>query len=370
MRAYRRIIVLMDGESSLDPAVREQISVVARMFFQANLEKLSALQSMFLQERGVGHSRALTDFLDRIEKNPDYHDADKLVFRDLFYDLADQSNGSGDAAMKKRIAEDAEALARIHALYETEMKRVFDSFQTRAMAVRREAWEQYLASIKQKESREQILKDAERFIPAADTRGGRRQKNPIEIFGSELPEKALLLTFDDGPHPRYTDRVIEILKKYQIQSVFFQVGRNLGTVGPNGEVTLTPAASASYRILQTGSSLANHSYTHAALPKLDPPGYSSEIESTDKILKFILKSDPVLFRPPYGARNDGILAVVEANHLKSVMWNVDSLDWADPVPSSITQRVMDEVEKQGRGIILFHDIQKRTLEVLPGLIEA
>lgn len=69
----------------------------------------------------------------------------------------------------------------------------------------------------------------------------------------------MLLTFDDGPHPRYTDRVLEILAKYKIQGVFFQVGQNLGSIGQSGEIKLTPAAQASYRILESGSSLGNHS---------------------------------------------------------------------------------------------------------------
>src|SRR5205807_2330736 len=126
---------------------------------------------------------------------------------------------------------------------------------------------------------------------------------------------------------------------------------------------------ASYRILEAGSSLGNHSYTHPLLPKLDQACYSREIESTNKLLKYILKSDPVLFRPPYGARNDAILAFAQSQKLKSMIWNIDSMDWADPVPNSVAQRVLKEVEQQNRGVILFHDIHKRTLEVLPPLIE-
>ena len=170
---------------------------------------------------------------------------------------------------------------------------MFDKLQTRGMRVRREAWDNYLAFIRQKYQRDQILKEYESSLPPAESRGtGAKKKNHDEIFGTELPPKTLLLTFDDGPHPRYTDRVVEILKKYDIHAVFFQVGRNLGTV--NGDtVKLTPTAAASYRILDSGSTLGNHSYTHALLPKLDPKGYSSEIDFTNKLLRYILKSDPV-----------------------------------------------------------------------------
>jgi uncharacterized caspase-like protein len=82
-----------------------------------------------------------------------------------------------------------------------------------------------------------------------------------------------------------------------------------------------------------------------------------------------LKTDPVLFRPPYGARNQGILQEAKTDNLKTMIWNVDSLDWADPVPNSVAKRVLDEVEQAGRGIILFHDVHHRAIEVLPALIE-
>src|SRR5215470_6490833 len=124
-----------------------------------------------------------------------------------------------------------------------------------------------------------------------------RAKRPHEeLFGTELPPKTLLLTFDDGPHSRYTDQILEILKKYNLHAVFFEVGRNLGTIADdNSSIKLTPEAAASYRILEQGSALGNHSYTHPLLPKLSPAKYSYEIETTNKLLKYILKADPVLF---------------------------------------------------------------------------
>jgi peptidoglycan/xylan/chitin deacetylase (PgdA/CDA1 family) len=56
-------------------------------------------------------------------------------------------------------------------------------------------------------------------------------------------------------------------------------------------------------------------------------------------------------------------------NLKTVLWNVDSLDWADPVPASIAQRVLTQVEKQKRGILLFHDIHDRAAVALPLLLD-
>ncbi|HMD30812.1 MAG TPA: caspase family protein, partial [Candidatus Acidoferrales bacterium] len=146
-------------------------------------------------------------------------------------------------------------------------------------------------------------------------------------------------------------------------------GRNLGSFQKDGDVKWTTASAASYQIMEEGSTLANHSYSHALLTKLDETGYTQEIESTDKLLRLIEKGDPVLFRPPYGAANDGILDYVAAQKMKVMLWNIDSMDWADPIPKSIEQRVLDRIALVGRGIILFHDIHSRAAEVLPSLIE-
>jgi peptidoglycan/xylan/chitin deacetylase (PgdA/CDA1 family) len=362
---YRKIIVLTASQDSLDAVTRDRVSILGKMLFQQNEERISML-SADLSDKAL-----LSAFLNRLENYSDYHDADKLVFRDLLEDLSSSLSADKDARLKKRLVEDLGALDQIQALYQRELAKVFDQFRTRGMPIRREAWEKYLAFIHQKYQRDQILKEYEASMPAEESRGagGRKKKPSEELFGTELPPKTLLLTFDDGPHPRYTDRILDILKKYHLQAVFFQVGRNLGTVAGDNSVKLGPIAAASYRILEAGSSLGNHSYTHALLPKLDPAGYTKEIESTNQLLKYILKSDPVLFRPPYGARNDGILNVVKTDNLKSMIWNIDSMDWADPVPNSIAQRVLKEIEHEGRGIILFHDIHSRAIEVLPSLIE-
>src|SRR5262249_697132 len=147
-------------------------------------------------------------------------------------------------------------------------------------------------------------------LPAAETRGGGKKKSRLEVFGTELPAKTLVLTFDDGPHPRYTDQVLAILKKYGIQAVFFQVGKNLGTVDEKNEWKPGAASPASYHIIEAGSSIGNHSYSHPVLPKLDQAAYTKEIESTNSLLAAILKGEPVLFRPPYGASNEDILTKI------------------------------------------------------------
>jgi len=247
--------------------------------------------------------------------------------------------------------------------------KILGNLQTRGMVVHREAWEKYVAFLRTKYTREQILKETEDALPPVESRGAGTKKRSGMDFGTGLPAKTLVLTFDDGPHPRYTDRVLVILNKYGLKAVFFEVGRNLGpeTTDANGKLASTAAVST--RILAQGSTLGNHSYSHPVLPKMDEVGYTREIDTTNALLKTVSKQDPTLFRPPYGAVNDAILSKAQSEKLKTILWNVDSEDWADPVPNSIAQRVVQEAEKYGRGIILFHDIHKVTLEALPPVIE-
>ena len=368
---YRKIIVLMNGAGALDPGVRERVSTAGKILFQQNQERLAALEEQITQSLAGGRTAPAEEFLSRVENYPEYRDADKLAFRDTLEGLAAAKETAANAKLLARIRDDLAALEQIQTLYQKEIGEILGNLQTRGMVVHREAWERYVSFLQQKYSREKILKGLEGTLPPAETRGGGAKKKTSngEVFGTDLPPKTLVLTFDDGPHPRYTDQILEILKKYGLKAVFFEVGRNLGPETTDADAKLAPTAAVSTRILAQGSTLGNHSYSHPVLPKMDEAGYTKEIDTTSALLTTIVKQPPVLFRPPYGAINAGILSKVQSEKMKAILWNVDSEDWADPVPNSIAQRVLQEVEKQGHGIILFHDIHKVTLEVLPQLIE-
>jgi len=368
--AYRKTIVLMDDAGALDEGNRERVRTAAWILFEKNRERLDSLEQDLRADLTQKDSRLVEAFLARLENNAEFRDADKLAFRDVLDGLASVPPGqTANPALRKRIADDVAAVERIQSLYQKEISQIFAQLQTRGMKVHREAWEHYVAFLKSKYRREEILKQLESQLPPAESRGGAATKSKLEMFGTELAQNTVALTFDDGPHPRYTDQVLAILEKYGLHAVFFEVGKNLGTENEKNEITLGPIAAASYRILESGSTLGNHSYSHPVLPKLDEADLNKEINSTNALLTYILKSPPVLFRPPYGAANADILNKIHADNMKTVIWNVDSEDWADPVPNSVAQRVIGEVEKQHRGIILFHDIHKTGIEALPTVIE-
>lgn len=385
LAAYRQIIVLFADEKELSAEQRDIANQVGQALFHENRQRVADIEAAFEAQGASGPARldTVASLLDYVESDPDLFDADRLAFRELLRSLqaAMAKDGSLPAIkLHRRIGEDLDALAEIERNYEKEIRQVFGRFESRAIELKRERWEDYVAKLKARYSREQILKDHGVVLPYAATpeaaepgmRGKARKakdESEGEVFGAGLPAKTLVLTFDDGPHGTYTGEIAAILKQYGAPAIFFQVGSNLGSVGADGKPKLIPKAEVSRKLLAAGYTLANHSLTHAQLSKKSGEALKTEVLNTDELLKAVDARRSILFRFPYGARNEEGLKLLESSHLRSVMWNIDSLDWADPVPASIAERVLKTVDKEGRGIILFHDIHERTVKALPAILD-
>lgn len=236
-------------------------------------------------------------------------------------------------------------------------------------------WQAYVARLTQTQGVAEILADIDRELMAADRTevegsDAAARARVLEWNGEELPEKVVLLTFDDGPHGEHTPAVLDILRSHGVRAVFFQVGRNLGEV-VDGVARADRHAEVEARIVAEGHGIGNHSYSHPVLPRLAPPAIEREIADTQMLIEAAVPVGPArtqAFRPPYGARDEKVLARIEQSRLRSVVWNIDSEDWADPLPDSIAHRVVRETEKAGRGIILMHDIHGRAVDALPVII--
>jgi uncharacterized caspase-like protein/peptidoglycan/xylan/chitin deacetylase (PgdA/CDA1 family) len=379
LAAYRKIIVLLADEKTLSAPDKEAANEVGQALFHDNLARIAKLNDALDALVGSGNPArfdSLNTLLTYIESDPGLFDADRLAFRELLQSLqATVAQDTSLPAIKehKRISEDLDALTEIEHNYEKEIRRIFDRFDQRAIELKRERWQDYVAHLKKLYTREQILKDNGVLMPypaaksaAADTKV---REEEGEIFGRGLPRKTVVLTFDDGPHKLYSDEIAAILKQYGAPAIFFNVGRNLGSLDDSGKIRLSGGAEVSRRLMAEGYVLGNHSFTHAQLSKQTGDKLKAEIFNTDTLLKTVNAGRSQLFRFPYGARNEEGRQALETAHLKSVMWNIDSLDWADPVPSSIADRVLRTVDKEGRGIILFHDIHERTVKALPMVLE-
>ncbi|MCV2419635.1 polysaccharide deacetylase family protein [Paucibacter sp. DJ2R-2] len=398
---HRQIIVLMDGEAALPAEQRRAVAAVGQMMFHELQQRNQALVARTTASHEPALVAAVGELLDRIESEPDWFDADRLAFREFLAQLQPHHAASQSLAglkLAKRAQEDLLVLAEVEQAYEQELKDSFGRFAKRGIELKREKWRDYLAKLGRLYSREQIMKAhqggpsaealalppagappeaaAEPADPAASGLRGKASKpgkdtkeDGRELFGLGLPAKTVLLTFDDGPHGRYTDEILAILKRYEARAVFFQLGQNLGRVDAKGQVLPGAGSQVARRVLAAGHVLANHSYSHGLMSKFEPGKVRSEAADTEALLDGAGRSGAPLFRFPYGARNEAALSTIEALKLRSMMWTVDSLDWSDPIPKSIAARVLGELERRQRGIVLFHDIHARTVQALPLILD-
>ena len=170
-------------------------------------------------------------------------------------------------------------------------------------------------------------------------------------------EKILALSFDDGPHPKYTDEILDILKQYNIKATFFVLGKH---------AELYPDIIR--KQIQEGHEIGNHSYSHVNLKKASPKIIKDEYNKTQNIIYSISNIKPKVFRPPYGNYNDEVIKVVSSDDSSIVIWTFyqDSKDWSNPGVEKIVNTTLSK--SQNGDIILFHDYvykkESHTVEAL------
>ncbi|HEY1759280.1 MAG TPA: polysaccharide deacetylase family protein, partial [Bryobacteraceae bacterium] len=361
---YRKIIVLMDGADALDETTRARADAAGHLLFWQKRRALEEIADRLAEPQGRG---GRIQQLERyLTSDPALHDADKLALLDLVRDLTD------DPQSPPELRALLDNLESIQLAYREEVTRIFSQFASRGGTGAREKWDAYVASLRKGMSRESLLTELGSlpFEPPTnplpgETRGG----NSKEVFGTEFPAKSVLLTFDDGPHPKYTEQVLAILKKYGLKGTFFEVGYVLGKPDGAGGMKLLPRADISRKVMEAGNLLANHSYSHPVLTKLPEAEWNSEIDQTNAILEKISGRKTELFRPPYGSRNQAIVDKVISKGMRPVMWNIDGEDWADPIPESIAMRILHQMNQQQKGIIVLHDIHQQSVLALSPIIE-
>ena len=155
-------------------------------------------------------------------------------------------------------------------------------------------------------------------------------------------EKAIALTFDDGPHPKYTAQILDILKEYGVKATFFVIGKN-------AELCKDVVK----RCAEEGHEIGNHTYTHATADACSYETLKEEIGKTERIITSLTGRTPYLFRPPTGLCNQNTVALSKELGFKTIVWNVDTRDWAHTRTERIISSVLGNV-KSG-SIILMHD---------------
>ncbi|MFF7408536.1 polysaccharide deacetylase family protein [Streptomyces lydicus] len=154
--------------------------------------------------------------------------------------------------------------------------------------------------------------------------------------------REIFLTFDDGPHPRYTPEILRVLRRHETQATFFVIGERAAAF---------PGLLRD--IADQGHVVANHTWTHPQLPTLPPGAVRSELGRTSSLIDDVLGAAPTLARAPYGAWDDPSLDICNELGMSPVGWAVDSEDWTSPGVPKIVDTVMAEVRPGA--IVLSHD---------------
>ncbi|MBD2043836.1 polysaccharide deacetylase family protein [Microcoleus sp. FACHB-672] len=170
-------------------------------------------------------------------------------------------------------------------------------------------------------------------------------------------EKVIALTFDDGPWIDTTEKVLNILKQYQVKATFFWIGKHL---------KLYPHIAK--KVVVQGHAIGNHTWNHPY--SLNPSEATKEIEDTATLIYQVTDVKTSLFRPPGGVLNNGLAAYAQQQKYTVMMWSADSRDWNT---GTSTSTMIDNVLRNTRsgGIVLLHDgggNRWQTVEALPVII--
>ncbi len=190
------------------------------------------------------------------------------------------------------------------------------------------------------------------FYPSTGSNGN--------IMGLIFPKNVWALTFDDGPNPVHTPAIVKNLNDLGIKATFFWLAQNV--IRYQSVVDL---------VKDNGFSMANHSWSHPQLPKLDDEKLNKEVVQSTVVETKAYGEKPQFFRCPYGAGNSvpRIRKLLADNGMIHVFWNVDTMDWQDKDPDSIVVRAQKQMKAAGHGVILFHDIHPQSVIASKKLVE-
>ncbi len=175
---------------------------------------------------------------------------------------------------------------------------------------------------------------------------------------SRIPtsEPLVALTFDDGPHPDVTDRILDILRKEEVKATFFVVGR-MAAKHPD----------LVRRIAQEGHTVANHTFYHNNLTTLPPENMELEWKLCNDTVEGLTGERPRFARPPGGQYNGEVLRAAKRSGLTMAFWTVNTADYTGKTPAQILRRI--ERNLRCGAVILLHDGPPETAEALPEIID-
>ena len=185
--------------------------------------------------------------------------------------------------------------------------------------------------------------------------GGKRQDTTApasqevstgKIAGEEDVAKKIALTFDDGPHPRYTEQLLDGLKERNVVATFFVTGENAQNY-PN----------IIRREQEEGHLIGNHTYSHIQLTSGNRETFREELVKTNEILENITGEKVSFVRPPYGSWDKSFEKEL---NMFPVLWTIDPLDWCSKSSADVEKRILSKARENA--IILLHDEYASSIE--------
>ena len=183
-------------------------------------------------------------------------------------------------------------------------------------------------------------------------------KGPRVSF-SRVPvsDKYIAITFDDGPHPQNTPRLLDMLRARNIKATFYMVGSN---------VDLYPQVVR--RVVAEGHEIGNHSYTHRLFSKMSDSDIRQELTRTRDAVVRAAGVQPRTLRPPYGGMLQHQREWVNAEFgYPIILWSVDPLDWKRPGSSAVCSRILSSTT--AGSIVLAHDLHRQTVDAMPATLD-
>lgn len=172
-------------------------------------------------------------------------------------------------------------------------------------------------------------------------------------YQEDMSVKKVALTFDDGPHPRYTEQLLEGLRKRNVRVTFFVLGQS---------AELYPDLIR--EMAQDGHLIGNHTYSHIQLTRRNGQRFAEELQKTDAVIFEITGQHTEFVRPPYGAWDK---RYEESLNMIQVLWNVDPLDWCCSDAGTVVSRVLEKTDENS--IILLHDVYASSVEAALAIID-
>ena len=167
----------------------------------------------------------------------------------------------------------------------------------------------------------------------------------------------IAMTFDDGPHPQNTPRLLDMLRERNIKATFYVIGKS---------VNMYPEIVR--RMVAEGHEVGNHTWTHRNLTGLSNASIRTEMDRTRDVIVSACGVEPLTMRPPYGAlRESQRTWIFKEYAYPTIMWDVDPKDWQRPGVSVVTSRILDKT--RNGSIVLAHDLHKPTVDAMPGTLD-